>query len=153
MSPSGNLMNLMRRPPTPLLIPAVLTILGVGLPLIYLVVRALDADPATLREIVFRTRNLELALNTVLLTASVLGTTTALALPLAFLTARTDFRPRGLLLLTGVLPLALPGYVGAYALIAATGPGGALDRLLGLPFPTPSGFAGALGVLTLFTFP
>lgn len=153
MSPSGNLLNLMRRPPTPLLIPAVLTILGVGLPLIYLVVRALGADPATLREIVFRTRNLELALNTVLLTASVLGTTTALALPLAFLTARTDFRPRGLLLLTGVLPLALPGYVGAYALIAATGPGGALDRLLGLPFPTPSGFAGALGVLTLFTFP
>lgn len=143
----------MRRPPPLLLFPALLTVLGVGLPLLYLVLRALGAESEELREIVFRPRNLELALNTLLLTLATLLTTTLLSLPLAFLATRTDFRPRRLLLLLGVLPLALPGYVGAYALIAATGSGGTLDTLLGLRLPTPGGFWGALGVLTLFTFP
>ena len=143
----------MRRPPPLLLLPALLTVLGVALPLAYLVLRALGAEADELREIVFRPRNLELALNTLGLTLAVLATTTLLGLPLAFLAARTDFRPRQLLLLLGVLPLALPGYVGAYALIAATGSGGALDILLGLRLRAPSGFWGALGVLTLFTFP
>lgn len=143
----------MRRPPPLLLLPALLTLLGVGLPLAYLVLRALSAQGDELREIVFRPRNLELAFNTLLLTLATLMTTTLLSLPLAFLATRTDFRPRRLLLLLGVLPLALPGYVGAYALIAATGSGGTLDMVLGLRLPTPSGFWGALGVLTLFTFP
>ncbi|SEJ81445.1 iron(III) transport system permease protein [Deinococcus reticulitermitis] len=143
----------MRRPPLALLVPAVLTVLGVLLPLAYLVLRAFGAEAQELREIVFRPRNLELALNTLGLTLATLLTTTLVALPLAYLVTRTDFRPRRLALLLGVLPLALPGYVGAYALIAATGAGGALDTLLGLRIPGPSGFAGALGVLTLFTFP
>lgn len=143
----------MRRPPFQLLLPALLTVLGVLLPISYLVLRAMGADPAELREIVFRPRNLELARNTLGLTLAVLLTTTAVALPLAFLAARTAFRPRGLLLLLGTLPLALPGYVGAYALIAATGYGGALDTLFGLRVRPPSGFLGALGILTLFTFP
>ena len=122
----------MRRPPPLLLFPALLMVLGVGLPLLYLVLRALGAESEELREIVFRPRNLELAFNTLLLTLATLLTTTLLSLPLAFLATRTDFRPRRLLLLLGVLPLALPGYVGAYALIAATGSGGTLDTLLGL---------------------
>lgn len=143
----------MRRPPLLLLLPALLTVLGVLLPLGYLTLRAFGAEGEELREIVFRPRNLELALNTLGLTLATALTTTLLSLPLAFLAARTDFRPRRLLLLLGVLPLALPGYVGAYALIAAAGPGGALDTLTGLHLPTPSGFWGALGVLTLFTFP
>ncbi|ACO46899.1 iron ABC transporter permease [Deinococcus deserti] len=142
-----------RRPPLALLLPAVLTVLGVLLPLSYLVLRALGAEWTELREIVFRWRNVQLFGNTVLLTVAVLVTTTLVALPLAFLSARSDFRPRSVLLLLGVLPLAIPGYVGAYALIAASGPGGALDTLLGLAWPGPSGFWGALGVLTLFTFP
>lgn len=141
-----------RRPPLLLLLPAVLTVLGVLLPLIYLVLRAVGAEATELREIVFRARNLELLGNTILLTLGTLLSTTLLALPLAFLAARTDFRPRWVLLL-GVLPLAIPGYVGAYALIAASGAGGTIHNLTGINWPGPSGFWGALGVLSLFTFP
>jgi iron(III) transport system permease protein len=142
-----------RRPPLPLLLPAALTVLGVLTPLSYLVLRAFGADAQGLREIVFRQRNLELAGSTLLLTAAVLLTTTLIALPLALLAARTTFRPRRLLMLLGVLPLAIPGYVGAYAMLAASGAGGAIDTLTGIAWPGPSGFWGALGVLTLFTFP
>lgn len=143
----------MTRPPLLLFLPALLTVLGVLLPLLYLVLRAVGAEPAELREIVFRTRNLELLWNTLLLTTATLTTTTLVALPLAFVTARSDFKGRGLALLLGVLPLALPGYVGAYTWLAATGQGGTLDTLLGLRLATPGGFWGALGILTLFTFP
>ncbi|WP_221088710.1 ABC transporter permease [Deinococcus aquaedulcis] len=142
-----------RRPPLPLLLPALLTVLGVLLPLVYLVVRAFGAEGAELREIVFRARNLELLGNTLLLTAATLLTTTLVALPLAFVAARTTLRPRWLPMLLGVLPLAIPGYVGAYALIAASGPGGTIQAWTGLNWPGPTGFWGALGVLTLFTFP
>lgn len=142
----------MRRPPL-LLLPAVLTVLGVAMPLVYLALRAGAAEPTELREIVFRARNLELLGNTVLLTLATLLSTTLMALPLAFLAARTDFRPRRLLMLLGVLPLAIPGYVGGYALLAASGTGGTIHALTGIPWPGPSGFWGALGVLSLFTFP
>ena len=50
-----------RRLPPFLLLPAVLTVLGVLVPLSYLVLRALGAEPGELREIVFRSRNLVLA--------------------------------------------------------------------------------------------
>ncbi|WP_102127600.1 ABC transporter permease [Deinococcus planocerae] len=142
-----------RRPPLALTLPALLAGLGVLLPLAYLVLRAFGAQGEELREIVFRVRNLELLGNTLLLALGVLSAGTALALPLAYLAARTTFRPRWVPTLLGVLPLAIPGYVGAYTLIAASGPGGAVDALTGLSWPGPSGFWGALGVLTLFTFP
>ncbi|PNY82072.1 ABC transporter permease [Deinococcus koreensis] len=142
-----------RRLPLLLSLPALLTVAGVLLPLSYLVLRAFGAEWTELREIVFRVRNLELLGNTLGLTVSVLLTTTLVALPLAFLAARSDFRPRRALMLLGVLPLAIPGYVGAYALIAASGAGGTIEALTGVRWPGPSGYWGALGVLTLFTFP
>lgn len=146
-------MTIRRRPPPALSLPALLTALGVLLPLSYLVLRAFGAQAEELREIVFRVRNLELLGNTLLLATGVLLAGTAVALPLAYLAARTTFRPRRLLTLLGVLPLAIPGYVGAYALIAASGPGGTIQAVTGVGWPGPSGFWGALGVLTLFTFP
>lgn len=142
-----------RRPPPALSLPALLTALGVLLPLSYLVLRAFGAEAGELREIVFRVRNLELLGNTLGLAAGVLVGGTAVALPLAYLAARTTFRPRRVLTLLGVLPLAIPGYVGAYALIAASGPGGTIQAATGIDWPGPSGYWGALGVLTLFTFP
>ena len=144
---------MIRRSPPLILLPALLTVAGVLLPLSYLILRAFGAESTELREIVFRARNAQLLGSTVLLTVGVLVATTAVALPLAFLAARTDIRPRRFLMLVGVLPLAIPGYVGAYALIAASGQGGTIDALTGIPWPAPSGFWGALGVLTLFTFP
>lgn len=131
----------------PFLVPALLAGGGVALPLLYLLLRALEADPLTLREILLRPKNLELLGNTLALLLGVLALTTLLALPLAFLTTRTDLRGKRFLAVLLTLPLALPGYVGAYVLLAATGPGGLL------PLPRPEGYWGALLVLSLITYP
>ena len=131
----------------PFLLPALLTGGGVALPLLYLVLRALEAEPQALREILLRPKNLELLGNTLALLLGVLLLTTFLAFPLAFLTTRTDLKGKRLLATLLALPLALPGYVGAYVLLAATGPGGVL------PLPRLEGYGGALLVLSLLTYP
>ena len=142
-----------RPAPKTFLIPALLACLAVLIPLAYLMLRALEANPKDLLEIVFRARNLELLLNTVALGLGVVLATTLIALPLAWLTARTNLPAKGLLTLIGVLPLAVPGYVGAYAMLAATGHNGVLEKLFGFNMPRPEGYFGALGVLALFSFP
>lgn len=108
----------------PFLVPALLTGGGVALPLLYLALRALEADPETLRDILLRPKNLELVKNTLSLLLGVLLFTTLIALPLAFLTTRTDLKGKRLFSILLTLPLAIPGYVGAYVILSATGPGG-----------------------------
>ncbi len=144
----------MGRPaPKTFLIPALFACLAVLIPLAYLILRALEANPKDLLEIVFRVRNLELLLNTVALGLGVVLVSSVIALPLAWLTARTNIAAKGVLTLIGVLPLAVPGYVGAYAMLAATGQNGVLEKLLHVNIPRPEGYFGALGVLALFSFP
>ncbi|GEM87785.1 ABC transporter permease [Meiothermus granaticius] len=135
------------------LVPALLAGTGVLLPLLYLLLRALEADPQTLGELLLRGRNLYLLGNTLWLTLGVLAGTTLLALPLAWLTTRSDLRGKRFLALLLTLPLAIPGYVGAFALLGASGPNGLIHTLSGIPWPRPSGYWGALGVLVLFTYP
>ena len=130
-----------------------LSVVGVLVPLLYLFLRALEADPAMLGQILLRERNLTLLFNTLTLATTVLIGSSLIALPLAFLAARAKVRYPGLLVLVGVLPLAIPGYVGAYAFLSASGLGGLIDRLTGLNWPAPGGFWGAAGVFTLFNFP
>ncbi|MBW6394825.1 MAG: iron ABC transporter permease [Thermus sp.] len=131
----------------PFLVPALLTGGGVALPLLYLLLRALEADPQTLRDILLRPKNLELVQNTLSLLLGVLLLTTLIALPLAFLTTRTDLKGKRLFSILLTLPLAIPGYVGAYVILSATGPGGIL------PLPRLEGYWGALLVLSLITYP
>lgn len=133
-----------------LALPVGLVGLGVAVPLLYLAVRAGSAEPAVLAELLARPRTLRLAGHTLGLTAAVVAVSTALALPLAWLVERTDVPLRRLLAVLGVLPLAIPGYVMAYALLGAGGPTGLLG---GLGLPRPSGFSGALAALALSTFP
>jgi iron(III) transport system permease protein len=142
-----------RPAPKTFLIPALVACLAVLIPLAYLLLRAFEANPKDLLEIVFRPRNLELLVNTVGLGLGVVLATSLVALPLAWLTARTDLPAKGLVTLLGVLPLAVPGYVGAYAMLAATGHNGVLEKLFGFYIPRPEGYFGALGVLALFSFP
>ncbi|MEM8559547.1 MAG: iron ABC transporter permease [Bacteroidota bacterium] len=127
--------------------------LGVLVPLGYLVARAFGADLGTLTDLVFRARTLRLATSTIGLTVAVLASTTALALPLAWLVARTDLPARRAFAVLGALPLAVPGYVMAFALLAATGPNGLIASVTGLVIPRPSGFLGAWLALTLTLFP
>lgn len=142
-----------RLPPWYILLPAVVVVGGVLVPLVYLFVRAFAAEPAQLVDLIFRTRNLHLLGNTILLAAGVLAVSTLIALPMAWLTARTTLSGRRFFTLLGVLPLAIPGYVMAYVLLATTGSYGTLARLFDLSLPRAGGYTGALLALSLSTFP
>ncbi len=87
----------------------------------------------------------------VTLSTAVIGTT------LAFLTIRTDVPGRRLWRVLCPLPLVIPSYVGASALLAALAPGGlVVSGIEGLGvrgLPDPSGFFGAYFVLTLLSYP
>lgn len=86
--------------------------------------------------------------NSLLLGGSVALATMALGTALAVLVGRSDLRFRGFWRVSLALPLVMPSFVGATALIAATGRGGLL------PFvPRPDGFWGSFLVLVVFTYP
>ncbi|NMG40785.1 ABC transporter permease subunit [Chelativorans sp. ZYF759] len=123
------------------------------LPMIYLAVRAFEADAATLFQVVFRARNLVLLSNTLQLVFCVLAIGTAIALPLAWIVVRSDIRYPRLVSILGVLPLAVPGYVMAYALIGLSGYYGFANQFFGIRLPRPEGLFGAALALTLYTFP
>ncbi len=126
------------------------------LPLAYLIIRAGD-DPAAgwsyitseLTRSVWNSLKLALAVG---LTSTIIG------VPLAWLTVRTDLYGRQLWTLLCTLPLVIPSYVGAFALIAAFGPKGMLQSSLETIFrverlPEIYGFMGAWLSITLVTFP
>ena len=136
-----------------LLLPVALVVIGVVIPLVYLLIRAFQADPDELARLVLRMRNLELLWNTLTLTVGVLGGTAMLAFPLAWLTTRTDLPGRRWLTWLGVLPLAIPGYLMAYALLGATGSQGVLSEIIGVAPDRLSGYTGAWVALSLGTFP
>lgn len=98
-------------------------------------------------------RNLRLLGNTLLLTVSVLVLDVLIALPLAYLSVRCKIKARQLITLLGVLPLAMPGYIMAYALLGMGGYNGTFQAWFGWDFPRISGFSGSLIVLTICTFP
>lgn len=107
---------------------------------------------------VWSARALELLVRSVGLALAVTATTIAIALPISWLTVRTDLPGRGVWSVLCALPLVIPSYIGAYLLVSALGPRGELQGLLEGPLgierlPSVYGFAGAWLALTLFTFP
>jgi len=120
------------------------------------VVRALGSDEGV-ASFVLRPRTAELLANTLALSLTVGVGATLLGLPTGWLTARTDLPFGRWFAVLTVVPLAIPSYVLAFALIAAVGPRGVLSGLLA-PFgidelPSMYGFPGAALVLTLATYP
>lgn len=144
------------RPPLLLLAPAAVVSLLALLPLLYLVVRA-SGDIAGLTQIMWRVRTLQVLLNTLVLTAAVALATTSIAVPLAWLTTRTDLPGRRFWTTAFTLPLVIPSFVGALAFVAALGPRGLVQQILeplGVSrLPSIYGFWGAWLILTLFTLP
>lgn len=141
------------RAPLWLLIPAVGVFVVTLVPLGYLLVRAAQGEGATFQELVLRYRNLELIANTLGLAAGVVLGSLALAMPLAWLTTRTNLRGRRAWTVLCLLPLAIPGYVIAYSLLSLGSPSGPLQHWLGIGFVRPGGFWGALVVLTMYNYP
>ncbi|HEV2107388.1 MAG TPA: iron ABC transporter permease [Thermomicrobiales bacterium] len=145
-----------RRPPVIVWLPALVISLGMLVPLVYLVIRAMDARTG-LWPILFRVRTAEVMANTIFLAGSVAVGSASLAVPLAWLTTRTDLPGRRAWSVVVVLPLVIPSYVGAMTVVAALGPRGmlqgALEPLGVQRLPELYGFFGAWLTLTLFTYP
>lgn len=145
-----------RRPPLPLLLISATIGIAVILPLIYLFIRAAQSG-SDFWTILLRPRTLHVLWNSVLLTFLVTISSSLIGLLLAWLTTRTDMPGRNFWATATCLPLVLPSYVGAFALIGALGPRGMLQALLA-PFgveqlPSLYGLPGAWLALTLFSYP
>ena len=125
-------------------IPIVMVGIGGLIPLVYLLTKAFSAEGSALIQIVFRWRNARLFLNTLLLTAGVLALDLLIATPAAWLTSRVNLKGKRLFTVLCALPLAIPGYVMAYALLALGGNTGIVAQLFGTSIPRLSGYWGAL---------
>ena len=134
-------------------IPIVLVGIGGLIPLVYLLTKAFSAEATALVEIVFRWRNARLFLNTLLLTAGVLVLDLLIATPAAWLTSRVNLKGKGYFTVLCALPLAIPGYVMAYALLALGGNTGIFAQLFGTSIPRLGGYWGALLALSAYTSP
>ena len=136
-----------------LLIPAIVVGMGGLIPLVYLLTKAFSAEGTALLQIVFRWRNARLFFNTLLLTGGVLTLDLLLTVPAAWLTTRVDLKARRLFTVLCTLPLAIPGYVMAYALLALGGNTGIVAQFFGTSIPRLSGYWGALLALSAYTSP
>jgi len=127
------------------------------LPTVYLVIRAFTASDAALQTLL-RPRTWETVARTAGLALAVTAASSVIAVPLAWLTVRTDLPLRRLWSVLTPLPLVIPSYVGAYLYASALGPRGLLQQALEAPLgitrlPDIYGFPGALFTLTLLSYP
>lgn len=145
-----------RRPPLPLLFPALAVAAAAAVPVSYLVVRA-AAAPTGVDGLLLRARTLEIVANTVVIAGGVGLLATLVALPIAWLTTRTDLPGRRWWAVLAAAPLAIPSYVTAFGAIAAVGPTGflrtALEGIGVLGLPPIYGSGGAIVVLTIAAYP
>ncbi len=144
--------------PSPVLwIPAVVISLLLLLSPAYLVIRSLGAGQE-FWDVLLRLRVLVLLFRTLLLVGAVTLASIVIALPLAWLTVRSDLPLARIWGVVVSLPLVIPSYVAGFAYLVALGPRGMLQGLLeeltGLErLPDISGFFGAALTLTLLSYP
>ncbi|MCU0269363.1 MAG: iron ABC transporter permease [Acidimicrobiales bacterium] len=125
-------------------------------PTAYLVVENLRLDDSVVSLVTSADTLVPLG-RSLLLAVTVSASSALVGTTLAWLTTRSDVPLRRVWRLLAPLPLVIPSFVGAAALVAGLAPGGLLEELLG-PFgvqrmPTVDGFWGAWLVLSLFTYP
>lgn len=98
-----------------------------------------------------------LATSTLAYAAVATAIATAIALPMAWLTTRSDLPARRLVTVLAALPLAIPSYVAALVAVSAIGPRGLLQQALepwGVErLPSIYGFWGAALVVALVSYP
>lgn len=145
------------RPPATVWVPALLVAAAMTLPLVYLVLRSLENGWGELFEVALRDKTLAVLARSVALATVVTAASIAVAVPLAWLTARTDLPGRRAWAVLAALPLVIPSYVGGFVMVSMFGPKGFLqDALapLGVErLPEIYGLPGAALALTLFSYP
>src|ERR687898_771207 len=98
------------------------------LPLAYLFVRSLEDGWAKVYEVLADVETFAVLGRSVLLAAVVTVACVAVAVPLAWLTARTDLPGMRAWAVLAALPLVVPSYVGGVVLVSALGPRGVLEE-------------------------
>ena len=111
------------------------------LPLGVLISIALDADQ------IFYPGHYVVFLNTILVAAATAFISICIGVPIALITTYLDFPFRKLWLVILLTPLAIPSYIGAFALYSAFGRGGELDAFIPFKPPALEGIFGTLLVL------
>ena len=144
-------------PPFYLIIPAIILVLILALPIIYLSIRTIDATN-TAWEMLFSIRSLQTLGRSLLLMITVTTISGLIALPLAWVTARTDLPLSKMWTILATLPLVIPSFIGAYLFNSAFGPKGLMQNLLEKPLgidtlPDIHGLFGETAVLTLLSYP
>ena len=95
--------------------------------------------------------------NSLYVAAMTVALASVVAVPLAYLTVRFEFRGAVLIQTLGVLPLIMPAFVGAYAMQLLFGRSGSvnliLDGAFGFKLPLMEGLNGVIFVETLHYFP
>lgn len=134
----------MRRPhrsttPRPLLAVAGLSAIVAAIPVVYIAIRAGEAGPDGILEVLTRPRLPMLLLNTVVLSVSVTLASTVFGVATALALARVRLPTPRLFAVLAVLPLAVPSYLTAFGWLSL--------------FPHLNGFWAAWLVLTVVTVP
>jgi len=126
------------------------------LPLGWLALDVLELGPQAI-QLSFAPTTVQVLVRTVGLVAVVTAGSMIVGVPLAVLTVQAAIPFRRFFTIVAALPLAIPSYLGAFAVVSAFGPRGALSGVLapiGIEhLPTVYGFLGASIVLTFYTYP
>ncbi len=101
----------------------------------------------------FDTHNLRVLGNTVSLVVLTIIGSVLIGVPLAFLTAYVQMPFKRFWLILLAAPLALPSYIGAFAMYFSFGTGGEIENVLGISTPPISGLWGSALVMSLYTYP
>ncbi len=140
------------RAPRWLWVAPALALLPALVPFANLIGRVL-ASSSTISDVVFSPQTGRLVLNTAVLVSLVACTTAAVGIGAAWLTEATDLPGRRGWRVVVALPLVMPSYVIALALLAAAGPRGYLSDLTGFTIPVVSGLPAAWLTLTIAAYP
>jgi iron(III) transport system permease protein len=145
--------NYFKTPPVFVLAPSIVLGIAMVLPPVYLIASAINKR-SDLLDVLVGTRTTELFVNTILLILCVSILSILIAVPMAWITTRTDVPFKNFWIVITVLPLVIPSYVGGFVMILALGSRGMLQSILGIrELPDIYGLSGAVLTLTLLSFP
>lgn len=125
-------------------------------PVAFVIIRAFGAGQEGINYLL-KARNLQIVANSLALMLATTMLASAIGLPFAWLTSRSDLPWRRVWLVLGLLAMVVPSYLTAVTFTEAFGPKGMLQAMLeplGVErLPNIKGFFGATLTLTVVTFP
>ena len=148
----GGISDTGRSAPWWLWVGALAVLIPVGLPVLFLFLRAVGATDAAW-ETLMSIRTVRLVARSFLLTGLVTVSATVVGVTGAWLLARTDLSFKRVWGIVFAMPLVVPSYVLAMVFISATGARGLFADATGIALPHLIGLPGAWLALTITTYP